>query len=539
MLFRDVGGRVRTAANGFATGIWLRSPTTVSGSDSIEPSHHLPNPEGADRGKEGSAVRGALFHFMLASGIAAALRFLLFPLLSSAMPMEEFGKVGLYLATTPFLALAVGWSMVTPWVIGFHERDERSNRRLLGGMILFTGGSCAVLGPIGWLHHETFAAWIGPGLGPWGVVEAIATASLATLSSAFLELDKIRQESRRYLAASLIQSLLQVGTACAAVLVFDASFAMFVHGYFAGCLLALVFQFLSRLGQGGPLPPDLSSTRALWTRALPLTATSALSLVASLGDRHFVQAASGLASVGVYMMGAKIGEIVQQLVHAPMLARMTPSLLAGRAREPGKFREHYETEFRRLMVLSLLSTAVLSAGLDLVFHLLLPRDYAAGVAIASLFLLSHVLSTLGDGLAMPILVHGRLKTYAGFAAVGALLSLAANGLLTPTFGLLGAACAAVLVQAAGMLQSWLASRALPDHIRLSSPSRILMLCTAGIPALQAMFAILAPHSWLGIGGRTALAIVVFTLLFGKTFRTITESILPLPNRFRRHFPQRG
>lgn len=511
----------------------------MSGSDSIEPSHHLPNPEGADRGKEGSAVRGALFHFMLASGIGAALRFLLFPVLSSAMPMEEFGKVGLYLATTPFLALAVGWSMVTPWVIGFHERDELSNRRLLGGMILFTGASCVALGLAGWFRHEAFAAWIGPGLGPLAVVEAIATAGLSTLSSAFLELDKIRQESRRYLAASLVQGLLQVGTACAAVLLFDASFAMFVHGYFAGCLLALVVQFLSRLGRGGPLPPDLSSTRALWARALPLTATSALSLVASLGDRHFVQAASGLASVGVYMMGAKIGEIVQQLVHAPMLARVTPSLLAGRAREPGKFREHFETEFRRLMVLSLLSSAMLSAGLDLVFHVLLPREYAAGVAIASLFLVSHALSTLGDGLALPVLVHGRLKTYAGFAAVGALLSLGANGLLTPTYGLLGAAFSAVLVQAAGMLQSWLASKALPDHVRLSSKTRFLILSTAGIPSLQAMIAILSPHSWMGTLGRAALAVVVFGLLFGSSLRDITESILPLPNRFRVRSARRG
>lgn len=481
----------------------------------------------------GAATRGILLHFMLASGIGAALRFLLFPLLSSAMSMDDFGKVGLYLATTPFLALAVGWSMVTPWVIGFHERDPESNRRLLGGMILFTGAFCSLLGLAGWLRPEAFASWIGPGLGPWGVVEAVATAGLSTLSSAFLELDKIRQESRRYLLSSLLQALLQVGTACAAVLWLESSFAMFVHGYFAGCLLALSVQFLLRRGRGGPLFPDLASTTALWTRALPLTATSALSLVASLGDRHFVQAASGLASVGVYMMGAKIGEIVQQLVHAPMLARMTPSLLASRAREPELFRDRFESEFRRLLALSLLSTCLLSAGLDLVFHLLLPPAYAAGVAIASLFLLSHVLSTLGDGLAMPVLIHGRLKTYAAFTAVGALLSLGANGLLTPAYGLLGAAIAAVLVQAAGMLQSLLASRALHDHRPFSGKTRFLVLCSAGIPGLQAAIAVVAPHSWLGILARITLAVVVLVLLFGTPYRSITTSILPLTNPFRR------
>lgn len=505
----------------------------MTGRDPIATPPRFPSSE--ERGIEprGTAVRHALLHFVLASALGAALRFLLFPVLSTGMPVEEFGKAGLYLATTPFLALAVGWSMVTPWVIGFHERDHESNRRLLGGMILFTGGSCALLCLAGWFRHEAFAMWIGPGLGPLGVVEAIATAALSTLSSAFLELDKIRQESRRYLVASLVQALLQVGTACTAVILFDASFTMFVHGYFAGCLLALVVQFLSRLGHGGPLAPDLPSTRALWTRALPLTATSAMSLVASLGDRHFVQAATGLASVGVYMMGAKIGEIVQQLVHAPMLARMTPALLAGRAREPDKFRQCFETELRGLLVLSLLTTSLLSAGLDLVFHLLLPPAFAAGIAIASLFLLAHVLSTLGDGIAMPVLVHGRLKTYAGFAAVGAVLSLGANGLLTPTLGLLGAACAAVVVQAAGMIQSWIAARALPDHAPLMGTTRLLVACTAGIPCLQALLAIFLPHSWLGIGLRITLAVVVVALLIISPLRSITFSVLPLPERMRR------
>ena len=505
----------------------------MSGSDSNAPSRVPPSAAEAGVPRQGAAIGGILFHFMLASGIGAALRFLLFPLLSSVLPMDEFGKVGLYLATTPFLALAVGWSMVTPWVIGFHERTPESNRRLLGGMILFTALSCAVLGLVGWFAHGTFASWIGPGLGRWGVVEAIATAGLATLSSAFLELDKIRQESLRYLGASLLQAVLQVGTACAAVLLLEASFPMFVHGYFAGCLLALVAQVLLRHGHGGPLLPDLASTTTLWTRALPLTATSALSLVASLGDRHFVQAASGLASVGVYMMGAKIGEIVQQLVHAPMLARMTPALLAGRARDPERFREHFQDEFRRLLGLSLLATCLLSAGLDLVFHLLLPPAYAAGVAIASLFLLSHVLSTLGDGLALPVLVHGRLKTYAGFTAVGALLSLGANGLLTPLYGLLGAACAAVVVQAAGVLQAWLASRALQDHTPLSRTTRFLVCCTVGIPGLQAVFAVVAPHSWVGILVRTTLAIVVLGVFSTTPWRTLLPSIAPLTNPFRR------
>lgn len=506
---------------------------TVSGSDSLPPTPVRSSPAEAGNEDPGAATRGILLHFMLASGIGAALRFLLFPVLSSAMSMDEFGKVGLYLATSPFLALAVGWCMVTPWVIGFHERDEESNRRLLGGMLLFTGTSCVVLGLVGGLRHEAFASWIGPGLGPWGVVEAVATAGLSTLSSAFLELDKIRQESRRYLLSSLVQALLQVGTACLAVLALDGSFAMFVHGYLAGCFLSFAVQFLLRRRRGGPLPPDLASTRALWSRALPLTATSALSLVASLGDRHFVQAASGLASVGVYMMGAKIGEIVQQLVHAPMLARMTPALLASRAREPDRFRDHFETEFRRLMAVSLLSTCLLSAGLDLVFHLLLPPAYSAGVAIASLFLLSHVLSTLGDGLAMPVLIHGRLKTYAGFTAVGALLSLGANGLLTPFYGLLGAACAAVLVQAGGVLQSWLASRALVDHTPFSRSTRFLVLCAGAIPGLQVVFAVFAPHSWLGILGRITLAIVVIGLFLGTPLRILTASILPLTNPFRR------
>jgi len=455
-----------------------------------------------------------LLHFFLASALGAGLRFLLFPVLSGSMAPEEFGKVGLYLATSPFLALVLGWSMTIPWVIGYHERDDDANRRLLGGLFVSIVLCWIALSVVAGLFHERVAAWIGPGLDATGVLEAVASVALSCLSAAYLELDKIRQESRRYLLSSLAQSFLQVGLALAFVRLTSPTFPMFVHGYLAANLIVLLLQVLARLGQG-PRRPSFAASYGLWRAALPVSATTAFALVASLGDRHFVEAATGLAGVGVYTMAAKLGEIVQQLVHLPVLGAMTPVLLQVFGKDRAAFGARFEGELRRLLILSVMATTALAGAITPVYVLLLPDGYQAGIPVSLMFLLSFAIGVVGQGLAMPVLAHGRLGTFARFTAISAVVSLVANALLTPRLGTTGAAVASLIVQTCTLVQSYFATRALPGWKPFSPTTRILIFLALAAPLMECLTPI-----WAGPG------------LSGTTWRVgiflATAGILDLP-----------
>lgn len=470
-----------------------------------------------------------LLHFFLASALGAGLRFLLFPALSGSMAPEEFGKVGLYLATSPFLALVLGWSMTIPWVIGYHERDDDANRRLLGGVFVSIGLCWAALSALALVFHERVAAWIGPGLDATGVLEAVASVALSCLSMAYLELDKIRQESRRYLVASLAQSILQVGLALVFVRFTSPTFPMFVHGYLVANLVVLLLQAVARRGQG-PRRPSFLASFGLWRAALPVSATTAFALVANLGDRHFVEAAAGLASVGVYTMAAKLGEIVQQLVHLPVLGAMTPVLLHAFGKDRAAFGERFEAELRRLLVLSVLASTALAAAIAPVYGLLLPEGYRSGIPVTLMFLLSFAIGVVGQGLAMPVLAHGRLGTFARFTAISAVVSLVANALLTPRMGSTGAAIASLIVQTTTLVQSYFASRSLPGWRPFENPTRILILVALAAPAMECLTVLRIPQPFAATGWRIGIFLGTITFLASPFLRPTTLTALAFRSR---------
>lgn len=472
---------------------------------------------------------------MAASGASAALRFLALPLLAALMSAEEFGRASLFLATLPFLSLAISWNLAVPWVIDYHGKTDVDNRRLMGGAMAVVAGSGAVLGALAWLLHP----WIEPlmdfGVGRAGYLQMVACAVLSSISLLHLELDKIRQETGRYLVSSLAQTLLQLGAALGWILVDGPDFRAFLSGHAAGCLLLVAFQSLARRGAQSPLLPRPADTFRLWIRALPIALSSTFALVASLADRQFVRAATSYADVAYYTMGAKIGEIVQQIVLVPALAAMTPALLAFAHRDPESLEDGFRLEMRRFAALAMLATTSLAAALDPLYALLLPPSYAPGIPVSLLFLCAFALGGIGQAWASTILARGRLHAMMRLTATAALASLALNALLTPRFHMLGAAVAAICVQGISCLQSWIAA----GRIRhcLDHDTRTLVAASLLLPGLQLGAAWIAPSAAWSIGLRAALWLVALALAWSTGF--LQELAAQVRNRILLTLGKRG
>ena len=439
---------------------------------------------------------------MLASGISAALRFFAFPLLASLMTPEEFGRATLFLATLPFLALATSWNLAVPWVVDYHGETEDVNRRRMGGAIAVAAGSGLVLGAIAWNLQPWIEARLDFGASRAGYLQMIACSAFSTISLLYLELDKIRQETSRYLLESLLQTVLQLGAGVAGVFVAGPTFPSFLAGHTAGCAAVLLVQVVARPRNTTPLRPPWRETLGLWGRALPITLSSALAVIASLGDRQFVRAAAGYADVALYTMGAKIGEISQQILQLPLLAAMAPALLAVFHKDPEAFPRRFGDEMRRFLGLSLLASTSLGASLDILYAYLLPASYAPGIPVSIFFLWSFAIGGIGQVWATGVLAQGRLYAMMRFTATAAVSSLVFNSLLTPRYHAFGAAMAAVIVQSITCLQSWSAA----GNLRKAIPggTRFLLWSALVLPGLQLASALFIPAPWWNQGLRIAL-----------------------------------
>lgn len=427
---------------------------------------------------------------MMASGASTALRFLAFPLLAALMSTEEFGRASLFLATLPFLALAMSWNLAVPWVVDYHGVGEDENRRRMGGALSVLAASGLLLGAAAWVLHPWIESRMDFGVGRWGYLQMIACSVLSSVSLLHLELDKIRQETGRFLASSLVQTALQLGMAVGWVLVRGPSFQSFLAGHTVGCVLVALYQSIARAGGSSPLLPRWTDILHLWKRALPIALSSSFALIASLGDRHFVRAATGYADVALYTMSAKIGEIVQQMLLTPFLAALAPALLTLAHKDPKGLVDRFRTDMHRFLGLVLFATTALAAVLDLLYAILLPPAYAPGIPISILFLWGFAIGGVGQAWATTILAQGRLMAVTRLTATAAASSLVLNAILTPRLHTLGAAIAAVCVQGITCAQSW----ATAGEIRhcLERKSHALVVAVFVLPALQLAAATMIP-----------------------------------------------
>lgn len=426
----------------------------------------------------------AVLHFMVASAVSAALRFLAFPLLAATMSSEEFGKVSLFLATLPFLAFLTSLSLTVPWIVDWHGQTDEENRRRMGATLVVTGAaglalSLVLIPATPWLDSRFHF-----GLGSMGYQWMLLAAVAGSVSQVYLELDKILQQSFRYLGASLVQVGLQLGASLGWTLGHQASFSAFLEAWaWSGAAIALV-QILWRGSRPGPLLPRVRHLTTLLHRGLPTSLSTAFALISSLADRQFVHTAAGFTQVAFYTMGAKIGEIIQQIVVVPFLAAVTPALLAIVHRDPDTFPAHFAATWKRFLAVVILATTSLGATVDLLYHILLPQAYGAAIPITLFFLLGFTFMGIGQLWSTAVLAHGRLQLLMRLTLVSAVASLACNALLTPRFQGVGAACAAVLVQVLACLQSWWIARRTVGVPPLPTSLRWLLVASLVLPTLQ-------------------------------------------------------
>jgi O-antigen/teichoic acid export membrane protein len=196
--------------------------------------------------------------------------------------------------------------------------------------------------------------------------------------------------------------------------------------------------------QWGLFLPQLAGSRALYVKDV----SSTLSI---FFDRFIISIFLGLELTGVYTFFWSITNVVHSLALVGMLLSQLASLLAAG-------RKADKTEFhaieRGLQIEIGGWTLFLSLGVAVATPLLLPylgrpllEDY---LFVFWMILFATILRVAADGYGYALLALNRDSEIAMIAFVGALASAALNAILTPLFGLWGAATAYVIT-AAGLL----------------------------------------------------------------------------------------
>jgi O-antigen/teichoic acid export membrane protein len=228
-----------------------------------------------------------------------------------------------------------------------------------------------------------------------------------------------------------------------------------VHGYLAG--LATASLLIGLVGLRFAWPRDASASLAPpaltpWLRyGVPASMAAVLVWALTFVDRYILALFENAGAVGIYTMGNALGD---RLVMVPMFAfaaAATPLLVTA-------FETHGRAEVERLMtaytriilLLALPCVAyVAAAGSDLVTAIAGINYFRYGTAatVAPIIACGSVLFALAGLANTGLAVAKRTKYLAASSAIGLAANVAANVVLIPLLGIVGAAIATPLANA--------------------------------------------------------------------------------------------
>ncbi|MEM2351594.1 MAG: oligosaccharide flippase family protein, partial [Thermoproteota archaeon] len=201
-----------------------------------------------------------------------------------------------------------------------------------------------------------------------------------------------------------------------------------------GVLMLLTFTFhANRLEFAWPV------ATAMVRYGLPLTWSALIGMMLDASGRYFLSHYSTMEQVGLYGVAIKISSVFQMLINQPFGVAWG-GLMFQIVKWPNA-RFVYSKILSYLLVVSLSAALLFVLFTPLLFSIFATDSYAAATAVFPLVLLARAVQVMEYPTAIGIYLSGRTKHFALIYTIGLVSNIVANYVLTPVYGMFGAAWA--------------------------------------------------------------------------------------------------
>ncbi|HEX7085696.1 MAG TPA: lipopolysaccharide biosynthesis protein [Vicinamibacterales bacterium] len=401
------------------------------------------------QGLVGSRLRSLFSNLAIygAGDVATSLvSLLLLPVYTRFLTPVDYGIIAMLLTIEALAKIVFRWGVDTAFLRLYYDCPDDATRQKLASTILFfllaANGSLVLLGVAcaGWFSTLLF------GTGEHGVL--ITLVLVNTFVGAFyfipFQVLRIRERSGEFIA--LVFS--RTASTLVLRLVFVIGAGLGVAGLvWADIVVTAVFTPILGYRVRGLLRPVFSRDflRGALAYGLPRIPHSVAGQVIGFADRYFLNAFGSLRDVGLFSIGASFG-LAPKLFLSALQTAWTPFFLSL-MHEPDA-RRMYSAISTYLFAMPVLLVAVLSAAAPDLVRLTTTAEFHDAAAVTpwiALGVLCQGINLIGS---IGLVITKRTALYPIATGSAAAVSLAANALLVPRHGAMGAAWANAIANAA-------------------------------------------------------------------------------------------
>jgi O-antigen/teichoic acid export membrane protein len=229
------------------------------------------------------------------------------------------------------------------------------------------------------------------------------------------------------------------------------------------------------------------------------------------GNRLILQRHVTLADVGVYSLGYKIAMMANAAVLLPFAMAWAPIVYEVRRRDDAP--ETYATVMRLFTYALLLGMLTLAVFARELIQVLAGPEFQDAYRVIPLVALGYVFFSMHEHLKVPVLLTDRTREIPIVYAITVVFSLAANLLLIPWWGYMGAAAASTVTFGFFALVAWLRYR--PYYAIPFSFRQIGLALLGAVAAFLLSESLPAQPLWAALPAKAGL-VVAFAAVLGLT-----------------------
>jgi O-antigen/teichoic acid export membrane protein len=364
---------------------------------------------------------------------------LLLPIYTRYLTPEDYGVITMLLMIEAVAKVTFRWGVDTAFMRLFYDCPDQSARQRLASTLFFfllvVNGAmvCVAVASAGWLSTLLF----GTASRAWLIRLVLANTFVAGFYFMPFHVLRIGERSGSFVALGFGRS---AGTLVMRLVLVIAARMGVLGVVLADVLVTAVFTPIVSVWLLPLIRPVFS--RAVLREALgfglPRIPHSIANQIIALADRTFLNAYAKLGDVGVYSVGASFG-MAPKLFLTAFESAWTPFFLGVMHEEDAK--TTYSTVSTYVMLVLVLLVAGLAGCAPDLLRLTTTRQFHGAssvtpwIALGAMFQGVYLVGSIG------IIITKRTAIYPVATGIAAAVSLAANALLIPMYGSVGAAWA--------------------------------------------------------------------------------------------------
>ena len=414
---------------------------------------------------ESKPVARSIVIYACAFAVAAATPFLLLPILTKMLSPLQFGEVTSFLMLAAMVGNVASLSAHGMVSVRYFKSDTSTFRAIVTTSVaavlvahVMIAVAVAVLFPV-----LRYVFELPLGLMLFGVL----AASCLSLNLIFLSIFQSSGQPMGYLAARLVQAVVEILLCIALVFLVSADSGARIYSYAAALAASAAFglQYCVRKGYLGA-HVSRAALRDLLRFGIPMLPHVAAGTAIVYLDRLLVSTLLGVESLGIFMVAMQIGMVMVAIIE-PLNKALAPWLFAQLSKDDTAVRVEVVRRTYGLHAALVVAGAVIALVAHVFFDRLIGARYEAARTLIPWMITGFIL----QGMYYTVVNYlfyaertGRLSVVSSFtAAVGCVVSY----VLISAFGLLGAGISFAINNTILFVLVWLAaSRAVAMPWRL-------------------------------------------------------------------------